>query len=81
MIYEQKESVIKVIKPLMSDSAIKFYCRYVDNTLLVEKPQRVSRIHKLLNGFDKSLKFTDNMFENGVPHFLDLEMSPDRISI
>ena len=45
------------------------------------KPQHVSRIHKLLNGFDKSLKSTVNMFENEVPHFLDLEMSPDGISI
>ena len=81
MIYEQKEGVIKVIKPLMGDSTITFYCRYVDNTLLVVKPQHVSRIHKLSNGFDKSLKFTDNMFENEVTHFLDLEMSPDGISI
>ena len=40
-----------------------------------------SRIDKLLNGFDKNLKFTVDLFENEVPHFLDLEMSPDGISI
>ena len=45
------------------------------------KPQNVSRIHKLLNSFDKNLKFTVDLFENKVPHFLDLEMSPDGISI
>ena len=45
--------------------------------ILVVKPQDVSRIHKLLNGFGKNLKFTFDLFENEVPHFLDLEMSPD----
>ena len=29
----------KVIKPLINDGTIKFYCRYVDDTLLVVKPQ------------------------------------------
>ena len=70
----------KVIKPLMGDGTIKFYCRPV-NTLLVVKPHNVSRIHKLLNGFDKNLKLTVDLFQNKVSHFLDLEMSPDGISI
>ena len=64
----------------MSDSTIKFYCRYID-TLLAVKPHDASRIHKLLNGFDKYLKFTIDLFENEVTHFLDLEISPDGISI
>ena len=71
----------KVIKPLMDDGSIKLYCRYVDDTLLVVKLQDVSRVHKLLNGFDKNLKFTVDLFENEVLHFLDLEMSPDGIWI
>ena len=54
---------------------IKFYCRYADDTLLVVKPQDVSRIHKVLNSFDKNLKFTADLFENEVPHFLGLEIS------
>ena len=41
------------------------------------KPQDVSHIHKLLNSVDKDLKFTVDLFENEVPHFLDLEMSLD----
>ena len=64
----------------MSDSIVKFYCRYVD-TLLTVKPHDASRIHKLLNGFEKDLKFTIDLFENEVTHFLDLEISPDGISI
>ena len=71
----------KVIKSLINDGTIKFYCRYVDDTLHVVKPQDVSGIHKLLTSFDKNLKFTTDLFENEVPHFLDLGMSPDGISI
>ena len=57
------------------------YCRYINNTLLVVKTQDVSHTYKLLNGFDKSLKFTVDLFENEVPPCLDLEISPERISI
>ena len=71
----------KIIKRFMNDSTINVYCRYAEDTLLVVKPQDVSRIHKLLNGFDKNLQFTVDLFENEAPHFLDLEMSLDGISI
>ena len=71
----------KVTKPPINNDTIKFYCWYVDDALLVVKPQNVSRIQKLLNGFDKNLKFTVDLFENEVPHFRDLEMSPDGILI
>ena len=33
------------------------------------------------NEFDKNLGFTVDIFQNEVPHFLDLELSPDRITI
>ena len=56
----------KIIKSLINNHKIKFHCRYVD---------------KLLNGSDKNLQFTVNLFENKVPRCLDLEMSPDGISI
>ena len=71
----------KVVKPLMNDGTIKLYCQYVGGILHVVKSQDVSRIHKLLNGFEKNLKFAVDFFENEVPHFLDLKMSPDGISI
>ena len=67
------ELEIKVIKPLINDGTIKFYCQYVDNTL------HVSRVHKLLNSFDKNVQFTTDLFENEVPYFLDLEMSPNGV--
>ena len=71
----------KVIKPPINNDTIKFHCWYVDDTLLVVKPQNISCIHKLLNGFDKNLNCTVDLFENEVPHFLDLEMSQDGILI
>ena len=61
----------KVIKPLLKDGTIKFYCQYVDDTSLVVKPQSVSPIHELLNGLDKKLKFAVDLFENEVPHFFE----------
>ena len=60
---------------------MKFDGQYVDDTLLVVKPQDLSAIHVLLNGFDKNLQFNNGLFENEVPHFLELEISPDGISI
>ena len=49
--------------------------------LLVIKPDNVKEVHNSLNKFDKNLRFTVDMFQNKVPHFLDLELSPDGISI
>ena len=60
---------------------MKFDGQYVDDTLLVVKPQDLSAIHILLNGFDKNLQFNNGLFENEVHHFLELEISPDGISI
>ena len=69
-----------VIKPLIANGSIKFYTRFVDDILLVIKPDDV-KVHNFLNKFDKNLCFTVDMFQNKVPYFLDLESSPDGISI
>ena len=45
---------LEIKECLVNDGTIKFYCQYVDDTLLVVKPQDVSRIHKSLTGFDKN---------------------------
>ena len=70
-----------VIKPLIANGTIKFYTRFVVDTLLVIKPDNVKEVHNSLNKFDKNLRFTVDRFQNKVPHFLDLELSPDGISI
>ena len=71
----------KTVKLVAEEGTIKFYFWYVCDTLLVVKPQDVSRIHKFMNIFDKDLQFIIDLFENEVRYFLDSEMSPDGISI
>ena len=71
----------KIIKPLVNDNTIKFCTRYVDDTLFVIKHKDVLRIRIFLNNFDSNLLFTVDLFQNQVVHFLDLELSPDGISI
>ena len=65
-----------VVKKLTASGMIKFYCRYVDNTLLLVKPADLPHMHNLINKFDKNLRFTVDSFENEVPHFLDIKISP-----
>ena len=69
----------KVIKLLINDNRIKFYAIYVDDSLFVIKREDVRRIQNLLNNFGPNLRFTVDLFQNEVPHFLDLELSPDGI--
>ena len=72
----------KVVVDKMIDSGlIKFYARYVDDTLLLVKPADVDEILQKFNRFHRNLEFTVDKFENCVPHFLDLEIHPDGISI
>ena len=58
-----------VVDKMVNSGLIKFYGRYVDDTLLV-KPENVDNI-----------MITFNKFENCVPHFLDLEIHREGISI
>ena len=44
-----------VTKPLIANGTIKFYTRFVDDTLLVIKPGNVKKVHNALNQFDKNL--------------------------
>ena len=63
-----------VVDDLIQKGLIKFYARYVDDTLLLVKPEDTDEILRRFNKFHKNLKFTVDKFENCVPHFLDLEM-------
>ena len=56
---------------------LKFYGRYVDDALLVIRPENVYYVHSLLNFFDLNLGLTIDVFQN----FMDLEIEPDGISI
>lgn len=68
-----------IIKPLTANGTIKLYSRFVDEILLVMKHENVSQVGNTLNKFEKNLRFTVHIFQNKVPHFLYLELSPDEI--
>ena len=38
------------------------------------KKKDINYVLNQFNNFDKNLKFTIGTFENGVPHFLDIEI-------
>ena len=51
---------------------VKFYARYVDDTLVMIKEDKVESVLQQFNSFDRNLKFTVDTFEDGHVHFLDL---------
>ena len=65
---------------LVKKGTIKFYIRYVDDTLLLVKQQVIGNVLKAFNEFNKNLKFTVDRFENETPHFLDLEICPNGLT-
>ena len=71
----------KVVDKLVQNGRIKFYARYVDDTLLLVKPDDVDEILQEFNNFHSNIQFTVDKFENCVPHFLDLEVHRDGLSI
>ena len=44
-----------IVQKLTTSGMIKFYCRYVDDTLLLVEPTDILHIHNLFNKFDKNL--------------------------
>ena len=72
---ESEKTVVQKLL-LATSGKIKFYCRYVDDTLLLVKPTDISYIHNLFNKFDKNLRFTVDRFETELLHFLDVKISP-----
>merc|ERR1711928_125818 len=70
-----------VVDRLIQSGCIKFYARYVDDTLLLVKPEDVDSILGEFNRFHRNLEFTVDKFEDCVPHFLDLEIHRDGLSI
>ena len=70
-----------VVDRLVRSGLIKFYGRYVNDTLLLVKPEDVDGILGEFNSYHKNLEFTVDKFEDCIPHFLDLEIHRDGLSI
>ena len=63
-----------IVKELVDKSLVKLYMRYVDDKLLLAKDKDINYIHKLLNSFDKNIKFTVDTFPDDNVHFLDIKV-------
>ena len=63
-----------IVSNPLKDGTIKYYCRYVDDTLVLIKPADISTVLEKFNKFDKNLKFTVDTFPDGVVHFLDIKI-------
>ena len=70
-----------MVDNLIQNGTLKFYVRYVDDTLLLVKRKDIDMILTAFNKFDRNLRFTEDTFDNETPHFLDLEICPNGLSI
>ena len=55
--------------------------RYLDDTLLLVKPEDIDDILEQFNRFHNNIEFTVDRFDDCIPHFLDLEINHVGFSI
>lgn len=69
------------IRKLLDKDLMKFYGRYVDDTLVLTKPENVNKILSEFNSFHEKVRFTvenfDNNNNNNNVHLLDLRLTLD----
>ena len=70
----------EIVDKLVADNLIKFYIRFVDDTLVLAKPEHFQCIQDKLNSFNSQLKFTSEMFVDHV-HFLDISITPNSTTV
>ena len=63
-----------VVMFLVENGILKFYCRYVVDTLVLVKEVQVDKILKAFSSFYSNLWFTVDKFENENAHFLDIKI-------
>ena len=66
-----------IVNQLIENNIVKFYIRYVDDTLLVLREKDIDIVLNRFNSFNKKLQFTVDTFENCAPYFLDIEICPN----
>ena len=71
----------EIVRPLISSNIIKFYSRYVDDTLLI-RPSDIPTVLQKFNYFHPQIQFTHEEFtDNNDNHFLDIKISSSGRSI
>ena len=63
-----------IVKPLIETGVLKFYCRYLDDTLVLIKKDKIQHALNSFNSFDKNLRFSVDTFDDGNIHFLDIKI-------
>ena len=71
----------ETVNKLINQGLIAFYCRYVDDTLLLIKCNTITTILEHFHKFDRNIRFTFDLFENTTPHFLDINIASDGLGI
>lgn len=71
------------VRKLLDKDLINFYGRYVDDTLVLTKPENVNEILSELNSFHEKVRFTVENFDNNNNnvHFLDLRLNKTTIDV
>ena len=59
---------------LINSGLIKFYIRYVDDTLFFAKEDDIGNIVQHFNAFDDNLKFMIDIFKDNNVNFLDIKI-------
>ena len=70
-----------IIQKLIDKKFIKFYIRYVDDTLLLVKDEDIDPILKELNSYNKNIKFTVDRFIHEDVHFMDIKIHQNNTDI
>ena len=63
-----------VLPKLIESGIIQFYIRYVDDTLVLIKEDKINEVLNAFNAFDRNLDFTVDEFDDELIHFLDLNV-------
>ena len=75
------ESEKVIVTQLIENNIVKFYIKYVDDTLLALIRKDIAIVRNKVNSFNKNLKFTVDTSEYCVPHFLDIKICPIGLGI
>ena len=72
----------EIVRPLINAGTIKFYARYVDDTLILTKPENIPSILDSFNSFHPHIQFTSEEFvDSNDVHFLDIKIDPQGTTI
>ena len=70
-----------VVSDLINSGLIKFYIRYLDDTLFLAKEDDIGHIVQQFNAFDDKLKFTIDKFTDSNVHFLDIRIDRNKTDV